>query len=146
VGGCLPHAKGSRLRIKRLPLITGLTLVMLIGTVWVSSATNTASAAAKRTIHVLEDTHYMADLCLKNLTKGKKVCTGQIEQNSHADLSIEYDDGDDLEFTVTGFPLRHANRRILPDEDTCVAGGIQNRPTADCSQGWPTTSLDHLHN
>lgn len=77
---------------------------------------------------------YIANLCLKNITKhNTEQCTGNIPDGSNRDLTVPYDSGDTVEFIVTVVAGHNAYYSPIADRDkNCWARGTSLAPIGYC--------------
>jgi hypothetical protein len=109
------------------------TLVGLVGV----SVLGAPAAHATRTVYLIAEHHsmYVANLCLKNLSKEEiEQCTGRVPVDSVRELKIPYDEGDQLQFIVAAVAGHNAFKIIPNGSNVCGSGGTSIRPTIYC--GW----------
>jgi hypothetical protein len=110
-----------------------LTLVAVTGTT-VLSTPGSAQAAGAKTLVVHQRGPYVANLCLKNLSQDNvETCTGNVPVGSNRDLTIQYNEGDTLEFIVAVVAGHNAYYSPIADRDqNCWAMGTSLGPIGYC--------------
>ncbi|HKS46452.1 MAG TPA: hypothetical protein VJT49_15340 [Amycolatopsis sp.] len=116
-----------------------ITLVALIAAVLSLAAPGSAMASAqagKRTVWVHQLGPYVANMCIKNVTKNNiETCTGRVTAGSERDLQIPYNSGDRVEFIVAVVAGHNAYYFPAERDQNCWAKGTSLSPIGYCRVG-----------
>jgi hypothetical protein len=112
----------------------GLSAATLVATAGTADAAPARHHHHTKTIIVQQRGVYVANLCLKNISKHNITkCTGKVPAGSVRDLTIRYNRGDRLEFIVAVVGGHNGYYPwIAPRDHTCWSDGTSLSPGAYC--------------
>ena len=116
--------------------VTLLTALLVTGGGFLAFESFTAKGAKAqrtRTVIVLQNGWFVANLCVKNETKNREACTGKITVGTVRDLTIPWDPGDKVLFKNNVVGGRDGQYGPLADRDThCWSEGGLHSQKAFC--------------